>query len=112
MLNFDSFMVCLNNLHPSINYTYEKAKVTRKKKGNLVQILNFSDVNVIPNIKIEISTDAYYNDTIKYIIVFVTDPEKDKLRLNELTIWLINNKYHDHIISNAFFNAKILLFQC
>ena len=24
MLNFDSFMVCLNNLDPSINYTYEK----------------------------------------------------------------------------------------
>ena len=35
---------CLNNLHPSINYTYEK--VARNEKGNLVQILNFLDVNV------------------------------------------------------------------
>ena len=33
MLNFDSFMVCLNYLHPSINYTYGKAKVTRDEKG-------------------------------------------------------------------------------
>ena len=29
---FDSFMTCLNNLHPSINYTYEKTKVTRDHK--------------------------------------------------------------------------------
>ena len=49
MFNFDSFMVCLNNLHPSINYTYERAKVTRDEKGNLVQILNFLDVNVVLN---------------------------------------------------------------
>ena len=41
MLNFDSFMDCLNNLHPSINYIYEKAKVTRVEKGNLVQILYY-----------------------------------------------------------------------
>ena len=41
MLNFDSFMVWLNKLNPSINYTYEKTKVTRDEKGNLVQILNF-----------------------------------------------------------------------
>ena len=26
LLNLDSLMICLNNLHPSINYTYEKAK--------------------------------------------------------------------------------------
>ena len=41
ILSFDSFMDCLNNLHPSINYTYEKAKVTRDEKGNLVQVLKF-----------------------------------------------------------------------
>ena len=32
MLNFNSFMVCLNNLHQSINYTYQKEKVTRDEK--------------------------------------------------------------------------------
>ena len=101
MLNFDSFIVCLNNLHPSINYTYEKAKVTRDEKGNLVQILNSLDVNVILTSKNEISTDVYYTDTnthnylpydsahpesckknvhctlAKRIIVFVTELEKD-----------------------------------
>ena len=44
MSNFNNVMVCLNNLNPSINYTYEK--VARNEKGNLVQILNFLDVNV------------------------------------------------------------------
>ena len=43
----------------------------------------------------------------KRIIVFVTGPEKVKLRLNELRTWLKNNKYPDHIISNAFYNAKL-----
>ena len=38
MLDFDNFMVYLNNLHPSINYTYEKAKGIRAGKGNLVQM--------------------------------------------------------------------------
>ena len=32
----------------------------------------------------------------KRIIVFVTDPEKVELRLNELRIWLKNNNYPDH----------------
>ena len=112
MLNFDNFMVYLNNLHPFTNYTYEEAKVTRDEKGNLVQILNFLDVNVILNNKNIISIDLYYRDTsthdyvpyhsahpesckknvpnnlIKRIIVFVTDPEKVELRRNELRIWL------------------------
>ena len=83
------------------------------------------------NSKNEISTDVYYKDTstqdyllydsahsesgkknVSYnlarkIIVFITDPEKVKLRLNGLKTWLKNNKYPDHIISNAFYNAKL-----
>ena len=110
MLNFDNFMVCLNNLHPSISYTYEKTKVTRDEKGNLVQILKFSNVNAILNSESEISTEVYYKDAnthdylpcdnahpesfkknapynlAKRIVVFVTDPEKVELRLNELRV--------------------------
>ena len=41
MLSFDSFMICLNNSHPSINYTYEKAKVIGDEKEISIQILNF-----------------------------------------------------------------------
>ena len=40
------------------------------------------------------------------IIIFVTDPEKIKVRLNKLRVWLKNNKYPDHIISNAFYIAQ------
>ena len=39
MLNFDNFMVCLNNLHPSINYTYEKAKVTKDEKRKFISTI-------------------------------------------------------------------------
>ena len=35
MLNFDSFIVCWNNLHPSFNYTFVKAKVNKDEKRNL-----------------------------------------------------------------------------
>ena len=130
MLNFGYFMVCLNNFRPAINCTYEKGKVTRIKKVNSVEILNFSNVNVILSSKNKISTDVYYKNTnthsylpttvliqtckknvpynlAKRSFVFVTDPEKVRLRLTELRIWLKNNKYPDDIISNAFYNAKL-----
>ena len=55
MLNFDSFMICLNNFYPSINYKCEKAKVKINKKGNSVQILILLDINVTLNSKNEIS---------------------------------------------------------
>ena len=55
-------MVCFNYLYPSVNYTYEKSKVTRDEKGNLVQILYFLDVNVILDSKNEMSKDVYYKD--------------------------------------------------
>ena len=53
----------MSNLHPSIKYTSEKAKVARDQKGNLVKILSALDVNVILNSKNEISTDVYFRDT-------------------------------------------------
>ena len=130
-LNFDNFMTCLNNLHLSIKYTFEKAKITKDEKGNQIQVLNFLDVNVILNDKNEISTDVYYKDTnthdylpydsahresckknvpynlAKRIIVFVTDPKKMEIRLNELRIWLKSSKYPDHVISNTFYNARL-----
>ena len=109
-------MICLNILHPSIKYTFEKAKITRDENGNTVQILNLLNINVILNDKNEISTDVYYKDTnthdylpydsahpesckknvpynlAKRIIIFVTDPEKVEVRLTELRTWLKNNK--------------------
>ena len=63
ILNFNSFTICLNNLDLSINSTYEKEKVTRDEKRNLVQVFNSLDVNVILNRKKEITTDMYYKNT-------------------------------------------------
>ena len=101
------------------------------KKRNSFQILIFLDINVKLNSKNGISTDVYYQDTntqnylpydsahpesckknvpdnlAKQSIVFVTDSEKVKLRLNELRTWLKNNKYPDHIILNTFCNGKL-----
>lgn len=34
LLDFDSFMIYLNNLHPSINQIHEKAQVIKYEKGN------------------------------------------------------------------------------
>ena len=72
MLNFGSFMVSLNDLHPSINYTYEKAKVTGDEKGNLLQILNCLNLTVILNSKNYISTDVYYKDTNSHYFYHMT----------------------------------------
>ena len=63
ILNFNSFIICLNNLDLSINSTYEKEKVTRDEKRNLVQVFNSLDGNVILNRKKEITTDMYYKNT-------------------------------------------------
>ena len=37
MLNFDSFIIYFNNLHPSINYTYQTAKVKLKEMKKKIQ---------------------------------------------------------------------------
>ena len=92
---------------------------------------NFLDVNVTLNSKNEISTNVYHKDTntydylpydsahpesckenvpynlVKRIIFSVINPERVELRLNELRIWLKNNKYPDDIISNDFYSAKL-----
>ena len=69
-------------------------------------MLNILDIKVTFNNKNEISTDVHYKDTntddylsydcahpessklAKRIFLFVTDPEKAKLRLRELRMWL------------------------
>ena len=40
-LNFDQFMLCLNNLHPAIEFTDKKAGITKNDEGIIVQQLNF-----------------------------------------------------------------------
>ena len=42
-LNFDHFRFCVNNLHPSIRFTFDKAERINDKKGEELQILTFLD---------------------------------------------------------------------
>ena len=42
-LNFNSLSICLNNLHPVIKYTFEKAKVI-VENSEFCQVINFLDV--------------------------------------------------------------------
>ena len=48
----------LSSLNPYINYKYQK----KDEKGNSVQILIFSDVNLILNGKNEIIADVFHED--------------------------------------------------
>ena len=46
-LDFKYFSTCLNNLHPSIKYTFEKAKLTQSNHSEPYKVLNFLDIEVI-----------------------------------------------------------------
>ena len=105
-LDFNSFSICLNNLHPAIKYTFEKAKVIVENSESC-QVINFLDVSVILHSDRTIETDIYYKDTnphdylpydsanpdhskdnvpynlAKPIVVFVSIEEKTEYMLNE-----------------------------
>ena len=102
---FSGQNICLNNLHPAIKYTFEKAKVIVENSESC-QVINFLDLSVILNSDRNIETDIYYKDTKahdylpydsahpdhskdnvwynlpKRIIAFVSNEEKIKYRLN------------------------------
>ena len=46
-LDFKYFSTCLNNLHPSIKYTFEKAKLIQSNHSEPYKVLNFLDIEVI-----------------------------------------------------------------
>ena len=118
-LNFDNLMLYLSNLDRSIKYIFEKAKISGDSNGDLNQIMNVLDVNVILKSNNEIEADAYFKDTktrnflpyvsphpqscknnepyhiTEKIISLVSDKKKADLRLKELRQ---NNKCPNHII--------------
>ena len=61
-LDFNNFLNCLNNLHPAIKYTFEKANVIVQNSESC-QVIDFLDVPVIPHPDRTIETDIYYKDT-------------------------------------------------
>ena len=70
-LDFNSFSICFNNLHPAIKCTLEKAKVVVENSDSC-QVINFLDVSVILHSDSTIETDIYYKDTTPMITSFTT----------------------------------------
>ena len=62
-LDFKYFSTCLNNLHPSIKYTFEKAKLIQSNHSEPYKVLNFLDIEVI----------LHSNNTVKtvYTILYM-----------------------------------------
>ena len=129
-LDLNSFSICLNNLHPAIKYTFEKAKVIVENSESC-QVINFLDISVILHSDRTIVTDTCYKDTnahdyppydsvhpyhsednvlcnlAKRIIVFVSNEEKIEYRLNELKDWKKSCKYPENVINSAFRDARL-----
>ena len=56
-LDFKYFSTCVNNLHPSIKYAFEKAKLIQSNHSEPYQVMNFLDIEVI----------LHSNNTIKTV---------------------------------------------
>ena len=95
-----------------------------------MQILNLLDVKIILHEDNSVETDIYYKPTnthdylpydsahpvhtknnlynlAKRIVVFLSNPEKVIIRLDELRQFLKECKYPEHVISKSIFNAKL-----
>ena len=55
----NTFLSCLNNLHPSIVFTLEAA-IFIEREGKMIQKLDFLDITVILNNEGVIETDVHY----------------------------------------------------
>ena len=61
-LDFNSFSICLNNLHTAMKYTFEKAKGI-VRNSEYFQVINFLDVSVILHSDRTFATERYYKNT-------------------------------------------------
>ena len=129
-LNFENLKICLNNMNPSIKFTFENPEIIYENEKK-VYILNFLDVKIILNEDNSVETDIYCKPTnthdylpydsahpdhtknnipynlAKRIIVFVANPEKVIIRLDELKHFLKECKYPEYVISKSIFSAKL-----
>ena len=124
------FEEIMNNLHPSIKFTFESGELVELQDGTMVLKLNFLDISILLHPDGSIETDIYYKDTnthdylrydshhpthvknnipytlAKKIIVFCSSRFVEK-RLEELKTSLLKCKYPLHIIQKGFHNAKL-----
>ena len=126
--NIEEFLDLLNSLHPDIKFTMEKG-VEHTTISGTCQKLNFLDIIIILMGDGTIKTDIFYKDTnthdyldyhsshpkhvkdnipftlAKKIHVFVSDPDTEKLRLDELRKYLLKCNYDPKVIDRGFRNA-------
>ena len=129
-LNLDTFKTIMNNLHPSIKFTFELGENTTLDDGANVKQLNFLDISILLHGDGTIETDIFYKETnthdylgydshhpdhvknnipftlAKKIIVFCSSRFVN-MRLDELRASLITCKYPPHIIDKGFHNARL-----
>ena len=130
IVDCDTLLGCLNNLHEDINFTLEAAHFI-ERNNNQAQILNFLDINIALLENGNIETDVFYKPTnshkylnyqsfhprhvkdnipfnlAKRLIVFVTNCEKMEFRLTQLKAWLKKCGYPDKIVDKGFHNARL-----
>ena len=72
----------------------------------------YKDTNPHDYLNFQSAHPRHIKDTIPYnlakrIVVFVTDEERIKFRLQELKNWLLNCNYPNSLIDHAFHKAKL-----
>ena len=127
-LDLNALKNVLNNLHPTIKFTVELTKFDNFSKTSVINFLHIT-VLLLENGYVE--TDIFYKETnthdylnynshhpnhikcnipfnlAKRILVFLSDEQKEALRLKELQKWLLNCGYPESVIDKSFFNAKL-----
>ena len=122
--NFKNFKTCLNNMHPSIKFTFEKPEIIYENEKK-AQVLNFLYVKRILHEDNWVGTDICHkltntHDYLPYdsahpddtksnipsnlaarIVVFVSNPEEVIIRLDKLRQFLKECKYPEHVISKS-----------
>ena len=125
-LDINIFVGILNSLNPSLKYTVERGVIEGSKES-----ITFLSVRVTLHNKRRIETELFYKETnnhhyleydsfhaqhvrdnvpygfFKKIIVFTSDPIKEKLALNQMKNWLMKCGYPQHVVEKGLHNAKL-----
>ena len=80
-LNFEHIKTCLNNMFPSVKFTFESPEFIYEN-GKKVRVLNFLDVKIILHKDNSVESDMYYKltKTHDYLGYDSTHPDHTKIR--------------------------------
>ena len=80
-LNFEHLKTCLNNMFPSIKFTFESPEFIYEN-GKKVRVLNFLDMKIILHEDNSVESDMYYKltKTHDYLAYDSTHPDHTKIR--------------------------------